>query len=171
VVSTDATCNIFLNLDPIIKTFPTTKFIGKSLSFTYADYRAFELWRSFMTRRKEIQNSMGTNLFNIQVNPENFDFHPNTTFVKWAAVQVSSFDSIPDDMHALEVEGGLYAVFQYKGNQQDAATFFNLIYTVWLPTSAYEIENRPQFEILGEKYKNNDPNSEEEIWIPIKLKH
>ena len=27
-----------------------------------------------------------------------------------------------------------------------------------------------KFEILGEKYKNGDPNSEEEIWIPVKLK-
>ncbi len=26
------------------------------------------------------------------------------------------------------------------------------------------------FEILGEKYKNNNSNSEEEIWIPIRLK-
>ncbi len=25
-------------------------------------------------------------------------------------------------------------------------------------------------EVLGEKYKNADPNSEEEIWIPIKRK-
>jgi AraC family transcriptional regulator len=157
-------------LNPTIENFPATKFIGKYLSFTYADYRALELWSSFMPRRKEIQNSMGTKLFNIQVNPENFNFHPNTPFVKWAAVQVSSFDSIPVEMHSLEVEGGLYAVFQYKGNQHGAVTFFKSIYTEWLPASAYEIDNRPQFEILGEKYKNNDPDSEEEIWIPIKLK-
>jgi hypothetical protein len=26
-----------------------------------------------------------------------------------------------------------------------------------------------QSEILREKYKNNDPTSEEEIWIPIQL--
>ncbi len=39
-----------------------------------------------------------------------------------------------------------------------------------LPNSEYELENRPHFEVLGEKYKNNDPNSEEEIWIPIKKK-
>ena len=37
-------------------------------------------------------------------------------------------------------------------------------------TSKYSIDNRPHFEIIGEKYKNNDPNSEEEIWIPIKPK-
>jgi len=157
-------------LNPIIKTFPITKFIGKNLSFTYADYRAFELWSSFMPQRKNIQNVLGTNLYKIQINPENFDFHPTTPFVKWAAVEVSSFDSVPDEMEKLEIESGLYAVFQYKGDQQGAAAFFNSIYSEWLPNSDYALENRPQFEILGEKYKNNDPNSEEEIWIPIKLK-
>lgn len=40
----------------------------------------------------------------------------------------------------------------------------------WLPASDYNLDNRPHFEVLGEKYKNNDPTSEEEIWIPIKLK-
>lgn len=157
-------------MNPTLKTFPTTKFVGKNLSFSYADYRAFELWSSFMPRRKEIENAIGTNLYNIQVNPENFDFQPNTLFVKWAAVEVSSFANIPNDMETLEIESGLYAVFQYRGDQQGVASFFNSIYMEWLPNSGYELENRPQFEILGEKYKNNDPNSEEEIWIPVKHK-
>jgi AraC family transcriptional regulator len=33
-----------------------------------------------------------------------------------------------------------------------------------------EIYDRSHFEIMGEKYKLNDPNSEEEVWIPIKMK-
>ena len=155
-------------MKPRIKTFPTTKFIGKNLSFTYADYRAFELWSSFMPKRKEIQNAIGSELYNIQINPEDFDFQPNTPFVKWAAVAVTSFDFIPDDMESLEIEEGLYAVFTYKGNQSNVAAFFNSIYTEWLPSSGYQLDSRPQFEILGEKYKNNSPESEEEIWIPIK---
>ena len=157
-------------MNPTIKTFPTTKFIGKNLSFTYADYRAFELWSSFMPRRKEIQNVIGSELYNIQVNPEDFDFKPNTPFVKWAAVAVTSFDFIPDDMESLEINEGLYAVFNYKGDQSNVAAFFNSIYSEWLPSSGYQLDSRPQFEILGEKYKNDIPESEEEIWIPIKLK-
>ena len=157
-------------MSPLLKTLPTTKFIGSNLSFTYSDYRAFELWSSFMPRRKEVQNAIGTELYNIQINPENFDFSPNTPFTKWAAVAVSSFDFVPDGMETVEIPEGLYAVFNYKGNQAGAATFFNAIYTQWLPNSDYELDNRPQFEILGEKYKNNDPNSEEEIWIPVKQK-
>lgn len=156
-------------MNPTIKIFPTTKFIGKNRSFTYADYRAFELWSSFMPRRKEIQNTMGSELYNIQINPKDFDFKPTTPFVKWAAIAVSSFDYIPDDMELLEIEEGLYAVFNYKGVQSDVASFFNSIYTKWLPSSGYQLDSRAQFEILGEKYKNNSPESEEEIWIPIKL--
>ena len=157
-------------MTPKIKTFPTTKFIGKNRSFTYADYRAFELWSSFMPRRNEIQNPIGTELFNIQINPENFDFQPNTPYTKWAAVAVSTFQNIPDGMESLEIQEGLYAVFNYKGDQSNVAEFFKSIYTEWLPSSDYELENRPQFEILCEKYKNNSPEAEEEIWIPIKKK-
>lgn len=155
-------------MNPQIKTFPTTKFIGKNLSFTYSDYRAFELWSSFMPRRKEVPNAIGTDLFNIQVNPNGFSFGINEPFIKWAAVPVSNFDFVPEGMETLEIHEGLYAVFQYKGNQSNAAAFFNAIYTEWLPASNYELDNRPQFEILGAKYKTNDPNSEEEIWIPVK---
>lgn len=112
-------------MNPTIKTLPTTKFIGKNLSFTYADYRAFELWSSFMPRRKEIQNAIGSELYNIQVNPDSFDFQPNTPFTKWATVAVPSFDFIPDGMQTLEIQEGLYAVFNYKGDQSNAASFFN----------------------------------------------
>ena len=155
-------------MNPTIKTFPSTKFIGKNLSFTYADYRVFELWSSFMPCRKEILNTIGTDLYNIQINPENFDFNPNTPFVKWAAVAVTNFVLVPEGMEVLEIPQGLYAVFNYKGDQSIVAAFFNAIYIEWLPASGYELGNHPQFEILGEKYKYNDPNSEEEIWIPIK---
>lgn len=153
---------------PKIKTFPTTKFIGKKLSFTYANYRAFELWSSFMPRRKEIQNTLGTELYNIQINSDNFDFNPNTPFIKWAAVAVNNFDLIPVGMESLEIPEGLYAIFNYKGTSGDAATFFKSIYSEWLPNCGYKIDCRPQFEILGDKYQKDDPNSEEEIWIPIR---
>jgi hypothetical protein len=31
------------------------------------------------------------------------------------------------------------------------------------------LDDRPHFEVLGSKYRNNDPESEEETWIPTKL--
>lgn len=157
-------------MNAVIKTFSTTKFIGKNLCFSYSNYRALELWSGFMLRRKEIQNAIGTDLYNIQINPIGFSFGLHEPFVKWAAVSVSNFDYIPEGMETLEIPDGLYAVFHYKGDQSNAPEFFNAIYTEWLPTSDYELGHHAQFEILGTNYKTNDPNSEEEIWIPVKKK-
>ena len=140
-------------MKPTIKIFPSTKFIGKNLSFSYNNYRAFELWSNFMPMRKEIKNALNTDLFNIQINPEGFTFQPHETFIKWVTVSVSDFDFVPDGMETIEIQEGLYAVFNYKGDQSKAASFFNSIYTEWLPNSDYELDNRPQFEILGETKK------------------
>ena len=72
-------------------------------------------------------------------------------------------------METFLLEGGLYAVFIHRGSSTDTSTF-HYIFSTWLPKSNYILDSRPHFEVLGEKYKNGDPDSEEEIWIPIKLK-
>jgi AraC family transcriptional regulator len=64
--------------------------------------------------------------------------------------------------------GGQYAVFILKG---DATTFYKTaqyIYGEWLPKSEYVLDNRPHFEVLGAHTERDNPNSEEEVWIPIK---
>jgi AraC family transcriptional regulator len=38
----------------------------------------------------------------------------------------------------------------------------------WLPDSGFELDNRPHFAVMGEKYKRDDDASEEEIWIPVR---
>lgn len=162
-----------MNLQPRIETLPSKKLIGKRQNMTLADNQTGSLWKSFMARRKEINNSVTKNLFSIQVYPASFDFsfsNPHTEFEKWAAVEVADFNTVPPEMETLILPGGLYAVFDYKGLSSDP-TIFQYIFGSWLPNSKeYAIDNRPHFEILGEKYKNNDPDSEEEIWIPVRMK-
>jgi AraC family transcriptional regulator len=85
-------------------------------------------------------------------------------------VPVTDFKSIPDGMQQLIVQEGLYAVFNHEGDAVKARETFGYIFGVWLPNSEYELDNRPHFEILGAKCKNNAPDSEEEIWIPVKRK-
>ena len=157
-------------MKPILKVFPASKFIGKKITISYSNYSVATLWSSFMPRRIEIKNRLGSDVFSIQINPEGFAFQLHEKFEKWAMVAVSDFNFVPDGMDTLTIEEGLYAVFTYTGDAKNAATFFDAIYNLWLPNSEYETENRPQFEILGSKYKQNSPDSEEEIWIPIRLK-
>lgn len=125
-----------------------------------------------MPRRKEIKNNLTNDLYSLQVyEPTYFiNFDPTREFVKWALIEVDNFDNIPNDMEVFHLEGGQYAVFRYKGSSKDNK-IFQYIFSDWLPNSDYVLDTRPHFEILGDKYKNDDENSEEEIWIPIRNKN
>ncbi len=157
---------------PRIETIPEKKLVGKRMTLSYADYRIAELWSGFMPRRKEIKNCLSADLISMVVyKPNHFtDFKLTNEFERWAAVEVTNFDDVPEEMEPYVLPAGLYAVFHYKGSSTGSASFFQQIYTVWLPTSDYDLDNRPHFEVLGDKYKNNHPSSEEEVWIPIKPK-
>ena len=148
------------------------KLVGKRLKMTFAENRTFALWSNFMPRRKEIKNKIGTMLYSIQVYKPSFfnDFNPTAEFEKWAAVEVTDFDDVPGGMEPFILPAGLYAVFLYQGAASGAAKAFRYIFGTWLPDSGYLLDDRPHFEILGEKYKNEDPGSEEELWIPVKRK-
>ncbi len=136
-----------------------------------ADNKTGELWKSFMPKRKEISNCVSNNLISMQIYKSTYfsDFSPINKFEKWATVEVSDFNSIPSDMETFTLVDGLYAVFDYKGSSNDPS-IFQYIFGTWLPNSNYLLDDRPHFEVLGEKYKNADPSSEEEIWIPIRKK-
>ena len=161
-----------MNMKPRIEILSEKKLVGKRMTMSFSDNKTGELWRHFMSRRKEIQNNIGTELYSIQIYAPLFfnNFSPNTAFEKWATVEVTDFDTVPNEMEAFTLTGGLYVVFLYQGASSAASNTFQYILGTWLPNSAYTLDARPHFEILGEKYKNNDPDSEEEIWIPIKPK-
>ncbi|MES2796318.1 MAG: GyrI-like domain-containing protein [Bacteroidota bacterium] len=153
---------------PNIKFFPKKNLVGKRLSMSFANNRTGELWKSFMVARNEIKNAVGPNRYSIQFydSPLYFqNFNPNTIFEKWAAVEVESFDFVPVGFEKLVLSGGKYAVFEHKGLSSE---IYQYIYGVWLPKSGYILDNRPHFDLLGEKYKQGSENSEEQIWVPVK---
>jgi AraC family transcriptional regulator len=148
----------------------TRKLIGKKLKMSLANDRTSELWRSFMPQRMKVANKVSDDLISMQVYPHSLDIG-NTTqeFEKWAVLEVSHLEDIPDGMESFILNGGVYAVFDHKGLNTDTS-IFTYIFKEWLPNSDYELDERPHFEILGAKYKNGDPQSEEEIWIPVSIK-
>ena len=156
---------------PRIESINEKKLVGKRLIMSLVDNKTGELWGKFMPRRKEITNNITNDLISMQIYKSTYftDVKPTNEFEKWAAVEVTDFNSVPNDMEAITLSGGLYAVFDYKGSSNDSSVF-QYIFRTWLPGSEYFLDNRPHFEVLGQKYKNADPNSEEEIWIPIRKK-
>lgn len=159
-------------MTPEIVSIPEKILVGHRMKMSFTDYKVAELWGGFMPRRKEIKYTVSNDLFSLAVySASHFsDFNPANEFDRWAAVEVSNTDTIPEQMEVTMVPAGLYAVFLYRGTATDVSAFFRNIYQKWLPESVYILDDRPHFEVLGEKYKNNDPSSEEEIWIPVKAK-
>ncbi|MDF0707158.1 GyrI-like domain-containing protein [Flagellimonas okinawensis] len=158
---------------PRIQTLPSNLLVSKKSITSFAKNNTFELWRSFSPRKKEIDYAINKDSYAVEIYPtttffQNFD--PTRKFEKWAAIAVSKVEQIPEGMEILTVSEGLYAVFHYKGKPSKVMVAFRYIYGEWLPNSQYEMDNRPYFSLMGDKYKGEHPESEEEFWIPIKKK-
>lgn len=158
-------------ITPEIRLLKEKKLVGKRLTMSFADYKIAALWQSFMPLRGQITNALSNDLISMAIyKPGHFtNFKPTNEFERWATVEVSDFDKVPAGMETFVLPEGQYAVFHYKGLNTDNS-IFRYIFSEWLPASGYEADNRPHFEVLGKKYKNNHPDSEEDIWIPVRTK-
>jgi AraC family transcriptional regulator len=152
-----------------IRTLPERKVVGVKIRMSHAANKTNELWRALMPHRKEIQCPISSELLSItryDSIPDFRNFNPATEFEKWAGVEVSSFGTPPLGMSTLVIPAGLYAVFHYKGLSTDSAPYQH-IFGRWLPDSEFKLDHREHYEMLGPLYRNNDPDSEEDICIPI----
>lgn len=93
---------------------------------------------------------------------------PDALFAKWAAVEVTNLDEIPEGMKSYIIEGGKYAVFVHHGPAIAFPRTMAFIFQQWFPNSGYVVDSREHFEILEEGYSPTDPDATEEIWIPIR---
>ena len=157
-------------LEPSIKFLQEKKLVGMTTTMSLRKNQTASLWRAFMGNRQKIQNGVGTLLYSIQIfEPDYFvEINPDNEFVKWAALEVTDYNSTPEGFQTLTIPAGWYAVFAYHAKTAEASEFFRYIFQDWLLKSEYDLDTRPHFEILGDKYRRHHPNSEEEVWIPIR---
>lgn len=155
-------------MQPKIKLLKEKKLIGKRLVMSLANDLTPELWKSFMVRHKEITGKLTNDFICAQIYDSKYfeAFNPSNKFEKLAMIEVAGFEHIPSDMETFTLIQGFYAVFEYKGSDLDDR-IYEYIFTSWLPSSNFQLDDRPHFQILGKNYKPNDPESEEEIWIPV----
>ena len=158
-------------MNPRIEKLEEKKLIGLNIKMSLINNKTGLLWGQFAPRIREIQNKLSKDKISMQIYPPLYykQFNPNNEFEKWATVEVTDFEKTPSGMKSFILKAGPYAVFDYKGSSADNS-IFQYIFTEWFPNSNYEVDNRPHFEVLGSKYRNNHPDSEEEIWIPTKEK-
>jgi len=128
------------------------------------------LWKKLMPARNLVQHRVGSFYYSLQDYEFDYSFQtldPSAFFTKWAAVEVFDFAG-NDNFESFKLVKGNYAVFLHKGLPSAYPKTMGFIMGQWLPNSDYVLDNRPHFELITADYKPNDPEAEEEIWIPIK---
>jgi len=143
---------------------------GKSAQMSLAKDGTQELWQSFGPKVKEVSHKRNHLLYSVNIYPSAFvegNHTVDTQFTKWAAVEVGQFKE-EHNLEEFHIPAGDYAVFTHKGIANEFPKTLAFIYNEWLPNSEYQLADRPHFEVLTPNYQPNDPEHEEEIWIPIK---
>ena len=123
-----------MELEARIETIHQKKMIGQRLEMSFANNTTGLLWKTFMPLRQTVQNTINLDLYSLQIYPPYFfeNFESNRMFEKWATMEVENFDIVPRDMETLILSGGMYAVFFYRGNGNNAEETFRYILSTWL---------------------------------------
>jgi AraC family transcriptional regulator len=83
---------------------------------------------------------------------------------------VRNLNEIPVTLFAKTLPAAKYAVFHVTGNLSKIGEMFQYAYMQWLPSSDYEVAYPFDFEWYGEDFKGDVPESEVDLYIPIRLK-
>lgn len=129
-------------------------------------HKIMTLWQQFSPRKHEINNLVNSMAIAMQTFTLSKDGEPNSNFNMWACVEVSNLSDIPKGMEGFIIPKGDYVKVLHKG--MNAGETYQRIMTEWLPNSGYVIDDRPHFQVMGEKYKNGSPDSEEDFYVPVK---
>lgn len=123
-----------------------------------------------MPRLKEVSQVVDADLYSVEVYEPSFftKFDPNALFDKWSAVAVAAVAEVPEGMQSITISSGMYAVFLYIGPASEGGKAYRYIFETWLPSSGYVLDDRPHFAKMGTQYLGENPQSEEEIWVPVR---
>ncbi|MNB71053.1 Transposon Tn10 TetD protein [compost metagenome] len=82
-------------------------------------------------------------------------------------IGVATEGEVPEDLAALEVPAGTWAVFEAVGMFPDALqNVWGRIYSEWFPASSYQQAEGPEM-LWNESKDTSSPKYRSEIWIPV----
>ncbi len=158
-------------MTPRIEWLESKILAGFARMMTFDQHQPALLWQQLMPRISGFTGRRGKQLYSAEVYENGYfsrPFDPKTPFEKWAAVEFSSAENIPEDLKILIIPAGKYALFTFQGDTAGAGGFYANIYRQWLPENGLIVDDRPHFAVMDEQYNRHSPDSSEEIWIPVK---
>jgi AraC family transcriptional regulator len=145
--------------------------IGLSTTLTLHTFNPSVVWREFRQQFREMEDGYDGHLYNVKVLPPSCslsELTPAKEFTLWAAREFNPPHAYPANWKTLLIPKGEYAVFNYKGNAANFASFYRNLILHEIPFAGLECDARPAFERFLPGYDPTDDQSEEEVWIPVK---
>ena len=121
------------------------------------------MWEALNPRVHEIQDRVGEEVaYGISANMD----EQSGEFDYIGGFEVGRGGEIPEGMVRFEVPGGTYAIF--RTTLPRLGETFLYAYRTWVPQSGHELTGGPDFELYDEKFDPQDPESEFDVYIPIR---
>ena len=162
-----------MNPEISLLSFTPITLIGLYATTSLAGAGTPALWRNFGPRIKEIGNRADDWRYSLRVYPADLSLDrltPDTEYREWAAVAVQEGTPVPDGLESLELAGGLYVRCLHRGLPGEIGNTVNFLFGQWLPTSGYDVDNsRPHFERMAPDYRPDDPEAQEEMYVPLRV--
>lgn len=146
------------------------KLVGLNEKIVMPNNTIPQLWEKFLSRMGEIKNNSNTGCYGLASNmiPETYEFD------ELVALEVSSFEDIPEGMITKVIEPQKYLVFTHKGKifyengESKMPKTYDYLYGKLLPSTEFQLDKNFNFELYDERFKNNSDESQIDIYIPIK---
>lgn len=84
-----------------------------------------------------------------------------------SGLMVDSTADMDPQFVARDVSASKYAVFTHKGLLKNLMETYQYIFGVWAKKTDHKINELLNFEWYDDRFKDNDPSSEFDIYIPI----
>lgn len=123
------------------------------------------LWSDLMGRAGEIkdksQSMESYGLMGMMDKEGNFEYI--------ACTPVDRVSEIPEGMVAREINNAKYLVFTHVGDAEKMKETYNFVYNKYCPQCDEDIRyDTYHFELYDERFKNFAPDSEFDIYVPIR---
>ena len=156
-------------MEPRIVTLDQLVLIGRPYFGDAENNKFAQAWDRFFPFEDQIPSKVNHQVwYGVEIyGPE---FHKDHQWMYFPSTEVSSLDEIPEALFGKILPSATYAVFTVKGGVPKIGETFMYAYDTWFPASEYEVAHPFDFEYYDERFKADDPDSELDIYIPIKAK-
>lgn len=155
-------------VEPVIVELDEMTIVGMQILYSMKCNLIPELWERLAARMEEIKDVARSDVA-VEISYGTQREGAGETFLVLVGLIVNSIEEIPEGMTYKHVPAHKYATFTHYGPISKIYETYDRIYNKLLPNSAYDVDQDAcTIEWYDERFKMDSPDSEYDIYVPVK---